>query len=498
MVFGRFTRFRPEETEFGPRDPVTAEELRELESFLTNQQIIDNLDSGTEINATLLTLLEAIVDKQETDEAKKMQFSETIKEIRDFKAPISPEETEKALEQFQIQAIKAYQRIASSVVSIIEGELSALTTGVPGAFSFDEDDATEDMRRREINLFGGGSTTTQTTRFLEAYRQQIDDSVVAIQFLTTEIDLVRQLLEQASNDVVEIVDLQSSFAMSGQVVNLMQATEGYLKILTDSDGLDDSLRMFRSSLDAIDDCIEGNADGVRERSFGSGVLQGMISFSKFACKFAEAEGDLNKINQVDGAGVVRRALSRSFNDIMVLDQKFYPMNNQIPLPPITVSAVVINAYLESYENRARAMVTASENQLNQINNRFDREIANAQRNINQLSETLLLPKPAARSSISREQVVDAIETPEAFYMRTAGIPTRDRLERDLAGRRSRNRELATQYAVELGARPAARARIAAQSPAPLPPPPPPTRDMLERAGSRAMMANPRKKRRRKK
>ena len=83
-------------------------------------------------------------------------------------------------------------------------------------------------------------------------------------------------------------------------------------------------------------------------------------------------------------------------------------------------------------------------------------------------------------------------------MRTAGIPTRDRLERDLAGRRSRNRELATQYAVELGARPAARARIAAQSPAPLPPPPPPTRDMLERAGSRAMMANPRKKRRRKK
>ena len=84
MVFGRFTRFRPEETEFGPRDPVTAEELRELESFLTNQQIIDNLDSGTKINATLLTLLEAIVEKQETDEAKKIQFSETIKGDKRF------------------------------------------------------------------------------------------------------------------------------------------------------------------------------------------------------------------------------------------------------------------------------------------------------------------------------------------------------------------------------------------------------------------------------
>ena len=161
----------------------------------------------------------------------------------------------------------------------------------------------------------------------------------------------------------------------------------------------------------------------------------MLSFCKFACRLSEAEGDLNKINEVDGAGVVRRALSRAFNDIILIDQKFYPMNNQIPLPPITVSPVVINEYLEAYEERARELVTASANQVNQINNKFDRKIANAQRNINQLSETLLLPKPAARSSISREQVVDAVETPKAFFSRTTGIPLNE-VDANLEARRA--------------------------------------------------------------
>ena len=490
---------RPAEQEFGPTERLSAQELRELENFTTSEDVINALnpdnykDGKGKIDATLLVLLQSIVEKQDLEEENKANLRDRLKMIQDVKIPVSAEDMEQGLEEFQTKAIKAYQRIASTTISIIEGEMSALTTGVPGAFSFEGDTAKE-MRRTEIQIFGGGSRKglVDTNRFLEAYEQQIDDVLAALKFMVNEIDLTKQILDGAKDDIEKLVDFDSPFQITAEVSNLIKATAEYLEILGETEYIDSAITYFSKAQSGLKGVIRKRPQSTagkftsmtdpESRAWGSNVIQGMATFAKFACRLSEAEGDLNKINQVDGAGVVRRGLGRAFNDIIVLDQKFYPMNNQIPIPPISVSPVVINAYLEAYEERARELVTATENQLNQINNKFDRKITTAQRNLNQLSETLLMPKPAARSSISRTEI-NAIETPEAFYSRTTGIDLRD-VPKDLDLRRSRRLEAAT---------PPAPVRAA-----PLPPPPPPTRDMLERAGSRVMMSNPRKKGQRKK
>jgi len=496
---------------------LSAVEIQELEDFLDNEQFIQQLNTGVEIDATLLTLLSEIVDKQKAGDKTAEELRETLDKLTEMKLPVTGEQMEQGLEEFQTEAIKAYQRIASTTISIIEGEMSALTTGVPGAFSF-EDDTAKEMRSTEIQMFGSPNVVRETNRFLEAYEQQIDDVLAALKFMVNEIDLTKQLLDKSKDQISEIVDLDSPFQITVEVGNLIRATTEYLEILGETSFLETAIGYFTKAQSGLKGVIRKrpqstagrftNMSDPESRAWGSNVIQGMATFAKFACRLSEAEGDLNKINQVDGAGVVRRGLGRAFNDIIVLDQKFYPMNNQIPIPPISVSPIVIKTYLEAYEERATELVTATENQLNQINNKFDRKIANAQRNLNQLSETLLMPKPAARSSISREQVVDAIETPEAFYARTAGIDLRD-VPKDLDLRRSRNTELATQYAVGLGAMPAARSRITAQTAAEEEEQ---ARLLLEAEaaaqkataeasrsmGSNAMKVNPRKKRRRKK
>ena len=110
--------------------PVSS--VKAIEDFLNNDNIISSLGDGMKIDTDLLTLLEGIVEKQQLGEDAKVELENKIKAIQEFKPPMSQAEVEKALKAFQEEAIKAYQRVASSTVSIIEGELSALTTGVPG------------------------------------------------------------------------------------------------------------------------------------------------------------------------------------------------------------------------------------------------------------------------------------------------------------------------------------------------------------------------------
>ena len=472
---------------------LSAVEIQELEDFLDNEQFIQQLNTGVEIDATLLTLLSEIVDKQKAGDKTVEELRETLDKLTEMKLPVTAEQMEQGLEEFQTEAIKAYQRIASTTISIIEGEMSALTTGVPGAFSFEGDTAKE-MRTTEIQIFGGGSRQglMDTNRFLEAYEQQIDDVLAALKFMVNEIDLTKQLLNKSKDQISEIVDLDSPFQITVEVGNLITATTEYLEILGETSFLENAIGYFTKAQSGLKGVIRKrpqstagkftNMTDPESRAWGSNVIQGMATFAKFACRLSEAEGDLNKINQVDGAGVVRRGLGRAFNDIIVLDQKFYPMNNQIPIPPISVSPIVIKTYLEAYEERATELVTATDNQLNQINNKFDRKIANAQRNINQLSETLLMPKPAARSSIARTQI-NAIETPEAFFSRTTGIPLEE-VPRNLERRRSRRIEEATAEE-EKQARLLLEAEAAAQR-------------ASQSMGSNVMKVNPRKKRQRKK
>lgn len=509
---------------------LAAEEAR-LNSLLNNQTVLDKINSGDlaegSMGPEMITILEGIIERQTLGEAGKQSFRDSLALLKQYKPGVSSEEIEELTKEFQIEAIKAYQRIASSTVSMIEGELSALTSGVPGAFSFG-DDPNKNML--------DDSRPFQQSR-MRQYAIQIDDVIAALSFMLRECDYVREGLSKQAEDLIEVIDGNTTFQATGGVARLIVITQEYIDVISDTDDLQKSLDRFDAALGRISTIRV--AAQYNSREWGTDLLLGMMNFATFACRVAESESDLNKLNQVDGAGVVRRGLTRAFSDIIVLDQKLYPDNNQIPVPPTQIPSPVINQYLLAYRERAQDLVSASYDQVNSINNKFDRQIANTQRNIGSLSETMLMPKRAALSIAGPIQT--AIPTPEAFYSQTTGIPL-EAVPRDLERRKQEYRDLAAKYMVMFRDKAPAEARrlkkkadaelaviaavpgmvdleaeiqaqlkasipdpvkyVAPPVKAPLPPPPPPPRSPSEAAidkfGIRAITANPRKRRKRKK
>ena len=503
-----------------------AEEAR-LNSLLNNQTVLDKINSGDlgegSMGPEMVTILEGIIDRQKLAAVDKASFKNSLALLKEYKPGVSSEEVEELTKEFQIEAIKAYQRIASSTVSMIEGEISALTSSVPGAFSFDYD-PNED--------FVNESKPFQRTRITQ-YQVQIRDVIAALDFMLRECGYVREYLSKQADDLIEVIDENTTFQATGEVTRLITITKEYIDVISDTSDLQNALDMFNSASSRL---VSVRSD-TQSRQWGTDLLHGMISFATFACRVAESESDLNKLNQVDGAGVVRRGLTRAFGDIIVLDQKFYPDNNQIPLPPTSIPSVVINQYLLAYRERAQDLVTASYDQVNSINNKFDRQIANTQRNLNSLSETMLMPKRAAISAAG--PIVEAIPTPAAYYSQTTGRPLSS-IPADLERRKQEYRDLATKYMImfrdkapadarrlkkkaeaELAVIAAVpgmvdleaeiQARLEASIPEPVqhtaPPPPPPPPPPVPRSPSEAALrtlgigsitTNPRKRRKRKK
>lgn len=473
---------------------------KQLLGLLNNQEIVKSVNQ-VPLDITMATVLEGIVNKQVANQQKRETLRETLDKLKEFKPQLSAADLEKLVGKFQQEAIKGYQRIASSTVSIIEGELSGLTSGVPGAFSFG-DNPNKELLDSKVPF--------QRTK-MRQYEYQINDVKRALEFMQKECEYVRDALDKESEELVNLIDSDVTFQFTSEVVNLISITKEYIEVISDTDDLQKSIDNFRAASNGIK---EVNNDSNVGRAWGTAVLSGMINFATFACRVAESESDLNKINKVDGAGVVRRGLTRAFSDIITLDQKFYPDNNQMPIPPTSISPVVISKYLLAYKDRAVELATASYEQVNSLNNKFDRQITTAQRDMNLLSETMLMPKPAALSAAG--PVIKAIPTPEAFYSQEMDIPL-DRVAEDLEKRRAKNRDLATKYAIELGALAKTGAKkvkkgikeVASRAPglkprlpppvlAPPPPPPPPPRSASEKAldtlGDSVSLANPRRRR----
>ena len=428
---------------------LAAEEAR-LNSLLNNQTVLDKINSGDfgegSMGPEMVTILEGIIDRQNLAATDTASFRNSLALLKQYKPGVSSEQIQELTNDFQQQAIKAYQRIASSTVSMIEGEISALVSGVPGSFTFDEDDPNEDFLDERKPF--------QRTR-IQQYHRQIQDVIAALQFMLRECDYVREGLSNEAEDLIEVIDGNTTFEATGGVARLITITQEYIDVISDTEDLRNALDKFFASAGRL--AAVRSESQYNNREWGTHLLHGMMSFATFACRVSESESDLNKLNQVDGAGVVRRGLTRAFSDIITLDQKFYPDNNQIPVPPTSIPSVVINQYLLAYRERAEDLVFASHDQMNAINNKFDRQIANTQRNINSLSETMLMPKRAALSIAGPIQT--AIPTPEAFYSQTTGIPL-GAVPRDLERRKATYRDLETKYAFELGAKPVAEARIA--------------------------------------
>ena len=84
---------RPAEQEFGPTERLSAQELRELEQFTTSEDVINALnpdnykDGKGKIDATLLVLLQSIVEKQDIEETNKANLRNKLKMIKDVKIP---------------------------------------------------------------------------------------------------------------------------------------------------------------------------------------------------------------------------------------------------------------------------------------------------------------------------------------------------------------------------------------------------------------------------
>jgi len=434
-----FSRFETEEArtrrlqkDSAAMAPLFAAEEAEILKVLSNQTVIDQISKGKaggSFDQTLLTLLEGIVQQQGKTDNETKNFTDQLKALKAFKTTLDPKQLESLISEFQNSAIKSYQRIASSAVSIIEGELSALTTGVPGNFTYGADPNEQMVSDKPFQK-----------NILRQYIVQVDDVIDAISFMIKECKYVREALQGDSENLTKVLDASVGFVATAEAANLMKITSEYISIVGDVNELSQSLNIFQNAKNELERLGGGKSD----RQWGSDMVTGMAVFGSFLCRVAEAEADLNTLNQVDGTGLVRRALTRNFSDIIILDQKLYPDNDQIAIPPSNVSAYTIEQYLQAYRDRQEELVSATEDQFSSIQNKFNRRIATAQRNINTTSETLLMPNNIRISAMTSGGRVEAIPTPEAFYSQTTGIDLAA-IPRDLARRKEQYRALAEQY-----------------------------------------------------
>ena len=93
---------------------------------------------------------------------------------------------------------------------------------------------------------------------------------------------------------------------------------------------------------------------------------------------------------------------------MTFDQRMYPDNNQVPIPPNNLPPAIVTLYMLAYKDRVGALSTVGPEGIPSINNKFDRQIANAHNSVDRISPTLLIPKPATLARQSQQFIGEVI------------------------------------------------------------------------------------------
>ena len=332
----------------------------QLLSLLNNKNIVNTINSG-EIDATLQVLLEGVVNKQVKDKTVLTEAKKALtKSLTQVEPTLSPKVFEEKLVEFNSDAMKAYTAIASSAVSIAEGEMSAMSVTVPTGIDFG----------KEANKV---VVSAEKDAQLKTYVARIEDTVQALEFLIKEMVIYSDSLKEKANEFGKLLEDNPALS-SVEIVNLVNATTEYIKILGDSELIQDSINKFKSAKSILENLKA--SDG---HDWAVSIIKAIGSYACYMAKVAESEEDLNKINDINAAGPARRGMNRVFGEMIRLDQKQYPNNNQIEVPSLTKPPALVSEYVRVYKERASQILTADANAINRINNEFNRKIANLDR-----------------------------------------------------------------------------------------------------------------------
>lgn len=347
---------------------------KQLTALLTNENILKSVNE-VPVNFTMATVLEGMVEKQIKDKELRANLKTALDKVKVDDLPLTDTDLRQKLVKFNSKAMKGFQRIASTLVGITRGEMEGLAINSTRGVNFGEE-PNKYLQDKDNELE------------LKEYIHQISDTHKGLEFLKMEIGTVKKEVLKETNSIEKDLEKGSDMLQS-EIQNLVTATNGYLDILTDETDLLDT------AMDSLDSA-KAEIKDKDTRLWVSNIMGAMSNFGHFVAKFAEAEVDLNKINQIDATGILRSALTTHIGNMMTFDQRMYPDNNQVPIPPNHISPAVVKLYMLAYKGRAQELASVGPEGISAANNKFDREIANAQDQADRISPTLLLPKPAKK------------------------------------------------------------------------------------------------------
>ena len=345
--------------------------IEQLRAAVTNSGIVSQLSDEAVAPATNLTsLLESVVKRDKEEATKREKLQSTLKDaipgIETLDA--TPQEFANEVKRFIGNAKDAYRRIGTTAASIASGEAKAISSNMLGPLNFGSQ-GNMPFLEKERNILGRSSQAK--TRVL-SLKTHVDDFKDAIVFLREQMKLVAGDKDSGLTfDKIrfeKVVKRSKGFDV-GPANEYIIKTKAYLGFLMEPtllgesiDALNDSMSMFPTDADEGDD-----------RQWAYDLITGMCKFGQFLCNFGAAEADLLDLEGVSGRGPMQKGAIEMLRNVILTDQRMYPSNNQVSLPPPSGRLPDLNGYFDAYMQRQQLLYNATDADIvNKANAKFDR------------------------------------------------------------------------------------------------------------------------------
>lgn len=374
----------------------------ELKKAINNTGLINLLSDEAIMPATTLTaLLQSVVDREQKDKSTREELAKTLaKYEQPEEATLSVYQVREASNEFLSEAKDAYRRIGTTAASIANGEAKAIGSNMLGPLEFGKK-GNKRFLAREVALRTGPKMKVR----ILTLKTHLEDFEEAVRFLKEQMVLVKKILSDAKEEFEKVVNKSpKGFGESSQAENYLQMVDAYLKVLMNEVPLETTLESIENSKSEF----PSPTDVKEDRAWAHQLIKSLCDFGKFLTGFAAAESDLLKLEGVESLGQMQEAALMMLRNVIITDQRMYPSNNQIPVPPppgLGRSLPDINGFFEAYEKRQEMLANAANADIvNRANAAFDRMVAFAMKQTLTLSAPKYAYVPRPSSEIYSEMV----------------------------------------------------------------------------------------------
>ena len=380
---------------------MTGLTMEQMRAALSDSRILSQLSSEAVLPATNLTaLLDSVIKETgreaEQREALKASLAKSEGVLGGISsAPISPYQFKQGLDKFTNKAKDVYKRVGTTAASIANGELKAVSQKVMGPLALKDTDANQQMMIKEIAVFNRkGTPKVARLMFVDV----LDDLTDALTFLKKEVNLLKDGLRDDHQEFTELMTRADESRIGIRAASdYATKVEGYIAALANVDALEEAISQLKN---ADNKFPTKTSDASREWAFHT--IKGISHFGKFVCQFAAAEADLLDLEGVKAQGPMAKAALDVLRAIIGIDQRLYPFNNQIPMPPIGARRLPdLPAYFDAYVERQDTLSDPGIDRkvINRANAQFDRQMNIATKGYLMMKETGYNYTPAPPAEI---------------------------------------------------------------------------------------------------